>query len=168
MSHKNRYPCSISETNIVVVGRYLAHRFLECIFLCVQGDEPAWLDPVPCGRHNLPRPQSRVIIMTVRDSVYPFYLSVAVVAVGWSHRTWSTLRDTTSLECSAGVTDVWWDVTLLLFFRLKYIFIDWDARSVCQDHTPPAVDQRQHQGENMSSLVFVMYHVNNMISMDKW
>ena len=76
-----------------------------------------------------------------------------------------------SLECSAGVTDVRWDVTvtLLLFFTLmKYIFIDWDAWSVWQDHTPPAVDQRQHQRGNMStSIVLVIYCVNNMIRMDK-
>ena len=30
MSHDNRDLCSISETDIVVVCRYLAHRFLEC------------------------------------------------------------------------------------------------------------------------------------------
>ena len=145
---------------------------------CMQGDEPAGLDPVPCGRHHLPRPQSRVIIMTVTDSVYHFYLSGAVVAVDWSHRTSSTLgplpwetQPHLSLECSAGVTDVRWDVTvtLLLFFTLmKYIFIDWDAWSVCQDHTSPAVDQRQHEGGNMStSLVLVIYHVKNIIRMDK-
>ena len=94
-----------------------------------------------------------------------------MVAVDWSHRTRSSLRETTSMECSAGVTDVRWDVTvtLLLFFTLmKYIFIDWDAWSVCQDHTSPAVDQRQHEGGNMStSLVLVIYHVKNIIRIDK-
>ena len=55
------------------------------------------------------------------------------------------------------------------FFKLiEYIFIDWDAWSVCQDHTPPAVDQRQHERGNMStSLVLVIYHVKNIISMNK-
>ena len=127
-----------------VVGRYLdlTHRFLECILTdsvyAMQGDKPAGLDPVPCGRHHLPRPQSRVIIMTVTDSVYPFHLSGAVVAVAWSHRTSSTVplpwetQPHLSLECSAGVTDVRWDVTvtLLLFFiyeiyflYMKYIFL---------------------------------------------
>ena len=51
---------------------------------------------------------------------------------------------------------------------IEYIFIELDAWSVCQDHTPPAVDQRQHEGGNMStSLVIVIYHVKNIIRMDK-
>ena len=53
------------------------------------------------------------------------------------------------------------------FFKLKYIYIDWDAWSVCQDHTPPAVDQRQHEGGNMStSLVLVIYNVKNIMRKD--
>ena len=94
--------CSISKTN----RQDFWSGILTDSVYAMQGDKPAGLDPVPCGRHHLPRPQSRVIIMTVTDSVYPFHLSGAVVAVAWSHRTRSTLRDTTSLECSAGGTDV--------------------------------------------------------------
>ena len=61
------------------------------------------------------------------------------------------------------------DCNSAALLNIDKMYLDWVPRSVCQDHTPPAVDQRQHQRENMStSLVFVIfYHVNNMISMDK-